>query len=62
MLLNCEKKNKELITLERIDNYVGHSKENCVLACLGCNLSRNRFYSFNQFYEKMESTKPKIIL
>ena len=29
-------------TLDRIDNYVGHNKNNLVVACLECNLKRRR--------------------
>lgn len=32
--------NDTLCTLERLDNNVGHSKNNCVLACMKCNKSR----------------------
>jgi hypothetical protein len=27
----------DLCTIERIDNRLGHSKDNCVFACMGCN-------------------------
>ena len=30
----------DLVTIERIDNSLGHIKSNCVLACRKCNLSR----------------------
>jgi hypothetical protein len=28
---------KTLATIERLDNSIGHSKSNCVVACLSCN-------------------------
>ena len=33
-------KNKNLVTIERINNNKGHVKSNCVLACLSCNSKR----------------------
>ena len=32
--------NHELVTIERINNNIGHIKSNCVLACMGCNLKK----------------------
>ena len=29
-----------LVTIERLDNKIGHIKANCVLACRKCNCSR----------------------
>jgi len=29
-------------TLDRIDNNIGHNKENCVISCLKCNLMKKR--------------------
>lgn len=31
-------------TLERLDNSLGHNTNNCVIACLKCNLSRRTMY------------------
>ena len=31
---------KKQWTLDRVDNHLGHSRENVVVACLGCNLQR----------------------
>lgn len=31
-------------TLERIDNSLGHNRDNCVIACLKCNLKRRTMY------------------
>lgn len=31
---------EDLVTIERLDNNIGHIKSNCVLACLHCNISR----------------------
>jgi hypothetical protein len=32
--------NKTLATIERLDNNIGHIKENCVIACKNCNIGR----------------------
>ena len=32
--------NSTLATIERLDNDIGHIKDNCVIACRTCNLSR----------------------
>ena len=32
---------KSFVTIERLDNNIGHIKSNCVLACWGCNNSHN---------------------
>ena len=32
---------KTLVTIERLNNNIGHIKSNCVLACLFCNFSHN---------------------
>lgn len=34
------KKDKLLYTLDRLDNTTFHTKENCVLSCLSCNVSK----------------------
>jgi hypothetical protein len=39
------------LSIERIDNNLGHNKENIVLACWGCNYQRNKRYSFDTFYQ-----------
>ena len=33
---------KDLASIERLNNTLGHIKSNCVLACLNCNLRRNK--------------------
>jgi hypothetical protein len=38
-------------TLERIDNDLGHLKNNCVLACYNCNITRQDKYTFSEFKE-----------
>jgi hypothetical protein len=50
-----ENKNN-LISIERIDNTIGHTKSNCVLACLECNNHRSDNYTFEEF-KKMKSGK-----
>lgn len=34
--------------LDRIDNNVGHTIENCVTACKECNNARNRYFSYDE--------------
>jgi hypothetical protein len=43
-------------TLERIHNDIGHNKGNIEIACLNCNIRRQRMY-----YEKFRFTKQMII-
>ena len=43
-------------TLERIDNSMGHNRDNVVIACLGCNISRKTMY-----YERFIMTKQMTI-
>ena len=43
-------------TLERIHNDIGHNKGNIEIACLNCNIRRQRIY-----YEKFRFTKQMII-
>jgi hypothetical protein len=43
-------------TLERIDNSIGHTAENVVIACLSCNLRRRTMY-----YERFLFTKNLVI-
>ena len=43
-------------TLERIDNSIGHTAENVVVACLSCNLRRRTMY-----YERFLFTKNLVI-
>ena len=38
------------LSIERVDNDLPHVKDNCLLACLGCNRQRNNRYSFEDFY------------
>lgn len=33
---------KKMWTLDRIDNNIGHNKDNVVISCLGCNLQKRR--------------------
>jgi hypothetical protein len=42
-------RDKNLCTIERIDNELGHNKDNVTLACFGCNTERNNFHTFEEF-------------
>ena len=39
----------DAVSLERIDNNIGHVRENCVLACVRCNKRRADRLSFDEF-------------
>jgi len=41
-LLYNEYRYKKQWTLDRVDNNVGHYKQNCVISCLDCNLQKKR--------------------
>ena len=44
------KRDHQKCTIERIDNTLGHSKENCVLACFRCNNQRSNRYTSDVFF------------
>lgn len=44
--------NNTLVTIERIDNNIGHIKSNCVLACYSCNITRGNRYTFEEYKAK----------
>jgi len=52
MLLHYEAKDKKQWTVDRIDNRMGHNKDNIVMCCLDCNLKRR-----NRTVEKFMFTK-----
>lgn len=42
-LIFCKNvRDKKMWTLDRIDNNIGHNKNNVVISCLGCNLQKRR--------------------
>ena len=45
------------LTVERMDNRTGHTKENCILACFRCNSQRSDRYGCNEFYEMKEAER-----
>jgi hypothetical protein len=54
MLLDCDPYDKNLMTVERKDNSIGHTKDNTVLACLGCNCKRSQRGTYDEFKAKMK--------
>ena len=56
LMMRCEPYSKNLLTVERIDNKVGHIKSNCVLACFECNNKRSDYHTFEEF-KQMKSGK-----
>jgi len=42
-------RNKTLCTIERLDNELGHNKDNVTLACFGCNTERQNCHTFEEF-------------
>ena len=51
------RKNPDAVTIERIENTLPHWLENCVLACSGCNYSRQDTYTFDEFKENFAQIK-----
>jgi len=47
--------NNTLASIERIDNTIGHTKNNCVIACLWCNNTRGYRYTHNEFHEYIQT-------
>ena len=45
------------MSIERMDNRVGHIKENCILACYKCNCQRQDRYDCNEFYRMKEAER-----
>ena len=49
-------------TLDRIDNNIGHNKDNVVISCLGCNLQkRRRGEEAFKFMKQMVITKKNFL-
>lgn len=46
------KRTLSTLSIERIDNNLGHLKDNCVFACWGCNHKRHIRCSFEEFKNK----------
>ena len=53
MQLLCKPSSRDLLTIERIDNSIGHTKSNCVLACYRCNILRSDRCSAEAFEKIM---------
>mgnify|MGYP005839454159 CR=1 FL=1 len=51
ILYNTSKQGNQW-TLDRIDNNLGHNKDNCVVSCLKCNLDRGRIDSKKFYFTK----------
>lgn len=60
---NCNKKNLDQVSVDRVDSNHGHIKENCVLACLFCNLSKTDSHidEYNLFLKFIKNPKEKNI-
>jgi hypothetical protein len=41
----------DFCTIDRIDDSIGHTNENCVIACRACNCAQKKFLTPN-YYEK----------
>lgn len=50
-VLQYKEYNKDLSTIERLNNDIGHVKSNCVICCLKCNLRKK---SNNKLYTKVD--------
>ena len=51
------KNKKNQFTLDRIDNNKSHSSDNCVIACMDCNLTRSNFVSSERFLAIKQKNK-----
>lgn len=49
--LSCPPLSKNLASVERKDNSLGHIKSNCVMACVTCNSSRANRYTYEKYKE-----------
>ena len=52
MLIEFQPKNRggTGLSLQRVDNAIGHTKTNCILSCLKCNQTRQeKFYDHSQY-------------
>ena len=58
MKLDCENLSDNLLTVERIDNNIGHIKSNCVLACCKCNNTRGKHFTYEEYKQKVEQETP----
>jgi len=57
-ILYNKRKQMNQWTLDRVDNYTGHNIDNCVIACLKCNLQRRRLDSDKfKFTKQMKLSK-----
>jgi len=57
-ILYTEYRDPNQWTLDRIDNNIGHHKNNCVISCLSCNLQKRRMNDDNfRFTKQMKIIK-----
>jgi 5-methylcytosine-specific restriction endonuclease McrA len=49
------------VTVERVDNDVPHTMENCVLACQSCNTKRSASYIYEEFMEHHADIKLNLV-
>ena len=59
LFYNYVRENKQW-TLERIDNSVGHNKDNVEIACLLCNVRRRTMYHERYVFTKQMTTVVKL--
>ena len=53
------KTNDDAVTLERVDNNIAHTMDNCILACRACNTKRGHGASFDVMREFAYELKTK---
>ena len=53
------KTNDDAVTLERVDNNIAHTIDNCILACRACNTKRGHGASFDVMREFAYELKTK---
>jgi hypothetical protein len=50
-------RSRSQLTLDRLNNDLGHSVSNCVISCLGCNVKRGDMCSSEEFKKAIEEKK-----
>ena len=60
--MNLIPKNPLFVSIERLDNSVGHTKDNCVIACITCNKRRVGDMRTADERAEIEEVSPSIIV
>lgn len=58
LLTKCTPRHKQMFSVERKDNTIGHSKNNCVISCYKCNMCRPNSMSFDTYLMHRSGKSP----